>query len=660
VLGKRKIVAVALALACLVLACGPTAGRARADGLVMQDYRVAMPDGVELLARLGGEGPLVDGHLPPRPLIVELSPYGPACCPVFAGPAYNYLQVHLRGTGESDGAFDALGDATQRDVASVLAWACAQPWSNGRIGLYGFSASAIVVYNSLHLDLPCVDTAVLGAGTHELYRDLMYPGGVPNQVPALGVLALIGAPSLAAGPDRLGRAPLSSLDTIGGMFDTGISYLQHPTLDAWWRERGMRGDVNDLPILMVTGFYDVESRGPFQAFQELRGDGAHLMVVGAHDGVPVGSGGSDATRQRWFDRYLRDLPTGVEDDPVVQLWMSDGDREDMLAGAFVRASGPDWPLPGTRWAALALDGRRSGTASSLNDGTLTLDDPGPSTLQAYPTVPSLPTATDPHTTSLLGIFNGSPTLTDLTVVEPLGLSFTTPPLASDVEAAGPASVELPLTSTAPETDLYVVLSDVWPDGTAHPVATGRLKTAYPHVDLARSLRDEQGQVVQPYGRFDVRDPAAVGTERRYQVELWPVGNRFRAGHRLRLHVLGASAFSTPGLPAVNTVRVGGEDGARLLLPVLGGDDLAAALGAAAAPGEPSTPSGPSEPAVTEGGGRGADRLPATGGSAPLAVAAGAVLAAALLRRLGRAATARPAPPRRPSSSTAGAPPARSR
>ena len=32
-----------------------------------------------------------------------------------------------------------------------------------------------------------MDTAVLGAGTHELYRDLLYPGGIPNGVPALGV-----------------------------------------------------------------------------------------------------------------------------------------------------------------------------------------------------------------------------------------------------------------------------------------------------------------------------------------------------------------------------------------------------------------------------------------------------------------------------------------
>jgi predicted acyl esterase len=61
------------------------------------------------------------------------------------------------------------------------------------------------------------------------------------------------------------------------------------------------------------------------------------------------------------------------------------------------------------------------------------------------------------------------------------------------------------------------------------------------------------------------------------VEFWPIGNRFRAGHRLRLHVVGASAFSLPGVPALNTVSVGAGSGSRLLLPVLPGSDLGEAL-----------------------------------------------------------------------------------
>jgi len=51
-----------------------------------------------------------------------------------------------------------------------------------------------------------------------------------------------------------------------------------------------------------------------------------------------------------------------------------------------------------------------------------------------------------------------------------------------------------------------------------------------------------------------------------------------AAHRIRVHVLGASAASLPSAPAVNTVAVGGEAGSRLLFPVLPGSNLRAALG----------------------------------------------------------------------------------
>ena len=64
----------------------------------------------------------------------------------------------------------------------------------------------------------------------------------------------------------------------------------------------------------------------------------------------------------------------------------------------------------------------------------------------------------------------------------------------------------------------------------------------------------------------------VGQERRYHVELWPIGNQFDAGHRLRLHVLGVSGASQPTTPAVNTIRLG-EGGSRLHFPILPGSGI---------------------------------------------------------------------------------------
>ncbi len=559
----RAFLAFAGALVCVAWGSAPASAAP-----VSKDVRFTADDGVSLQATISG-----DGSLAPRPTIVEFSPYGRGSGTLDPGPGFNSLLVQIRGTGDSDGRFDALGPRTQADVAEVLQWACHQPWSNGTLGLNGFSASAITVYNSLHLQLPCVKAAVLKSGTYELYRDLLVPGGISNFAPGAGVLALIGAPALEQGGARLQRNPASGLDTFQGLTGAGLSDLQHPNLDSWWRERGFRGDVNHLPILMIDGFFDVESRGAFQAYQALRGDGAHLIVIGAHDGAPAGTDGGVGDSRAWFAHYLSGADNGITSQPRVQLWMSDGDREDDLAGRFVRYDGGDWPIPGTRWEPLAPS----------PDGTLDLRPSAATATQSYPALPSDPANTDPPNTAIVGaagfnaLFSGLPILTDMTTAEPLGLSYTTPPLQSDVMAAGPASLDLRLSSTAPQTNIWAVISDVSPDGTPHPVASGRLSSDYPYIDESKSLESD-GEVVQPYGVYDKKTPATIGQQRLYHVEFWPIGNRFKKGDRIRLHILGSSAASLPGAPALNSVAVGGPNGSRLLFPVLPGSDLTAALG----------------------------------------------------------------------------------
>src|SRR5690348_364216 len=142
----RRLLAVAAAVVWLA-----TGAASASAATVSQDERFSAGDGVSLQTTISGEAPLA-----PRPTIVEFSPYGRDSGTLDAGPGFNHLLVQIRGTGDSDGQFDALGPRTQADVAEVLRWACHQPWSNGTLGLNGFSASAITIYNSLHLRLPCV------------------------------------------------------------------------------------------------------------------------------------------------------------------------------------------------------------------------------------------------------------------------------------------------------------------------------------------------------------------------------------------------------------------------------------------------------------------------------------------------------------------------
>ncbi|WP_232678166.1 CocE/NonD family hydrolase [Nocardioides sp. R-C-SC26] len=575
--GRRRstlVTLLPLALALVLSTAGLVATPASQAEVRM---RIAMGDGVTLAATLdGASGAPV--ALPARPTVVEFTPYGALGASYDVPGDYHYLVVQIRGTGDSNGSFDALGPRSQRDVVEALRWACDQPWSNGRLAVAGFSASAIMIFNSLHQDLPCVEAAVLRSGTFELYRDLLVPGGIPNTAAGLAVLAMIGAPALMAAPDRLRRDPLSGLAAVYGMAYAGFhAGLLHPTLDAWWRERGFRGDVNSLPTLFLDGAFDVEPRGDYQGFQALREQGAdpQLLVVGAHDGAPGGTDNGQRGIERWLARYLLDVDNGVEDEPAVQMLLADGDREDMLAGRFVRYEADEWPAAGTMWQTLWLDAERAGTTRSINDGSLVPIRAARGRTQSYLAAPSLTTATDPNITGTISggpdgglnqLLTYLPFLSDMDLTNLTGLTFTSAPLSEDVVSVGPANLVLRMSSLLPTTNVWAVISDVDPSGTAHPMTVGRLNTAYPGVVTAKSLvRD--GQIVQPYGDYSRSRPAVPGVARNYQVEFWPVANRFKKGHRVQLSIVGPSATMFPSLPSLNNVTIGGAQGSRLLFPV---------------------------------------------------------------------------------------------
>jgi uncharacterized protein len=551
------------------------ASAAPADAaLVTRGLAFKADDGVVLHATVAGERSLAR-----RPLIVEDSPYAPGIDP-FAGPAYNYVELQWRGTGLSGGSLSTTGSRDQRDLVEFLRWACRQPWSNRRIGLYGFSASAIIAYNSMHLGLPCVKAAALMSGTVDLYRDLLYIGGIDNSAPGAYVEGAILAPWLGALPGRAQQQPASTPASGLGFLTAPTDVASHGTEDGYWLNRTFKGDPQRIPILADDGFYDVESRGAFLAYRATRRYGSHLLVIGAHDGWPSNTRGPFPQYARWFDRHVRGVRNGVARDPSVSLYLSNGSHKRAIEGHWTRIDASDWPPRSTRWTRLYLSPARSGTAGSVNDGSLTSRRPGSRATQSYPFTPSDGLETDPHTVSTISGAGGYgfsldggatyvPALTDMQLAEPMSLTYTLPPFKTAVDAVGPASLDVWASSTAPRTDLVAILADVGPDGRANPVATGQLRTSYPTVVSSRSLRDPRsGDIVEPYADFFRRNEAPPGTLRRYHVEILPIGNHFAAGHRLRLYLVGTSAAQQGAPPAVDSISIGGPTPSRLLFPTI--------------------------------------------------------------------------------------------
>ncbi|MEV0146923.1 MULTISPECIES: CocE/NonD family hydrolase [unclassified Nonomuraea] len=106
------------------------------------------------------------------------------------------------------------------------------------------------------------------------------------------------------------------------------------------------------------------------------------------------------------------------------------------------------------------------------------------------------------------------------------LVYSSPALPRDVEMIGPVTAELFVRSSTPYVDVVVRVCDVRPDGRSLNLCEG-----------VRRLRPDSPEDPGAPGEF------LDGDVRRVVVELWPLGHRFRAGHRIRVHVA-AGAYPT--------------------------------------------------------------------------------------------------------------------
>jgi putative CocE/NonD family hydrolase len=96
----------------------------------------------------------------------------------FPPRGYAVVMVDLRGTGRSQGCLDHLGPTDAKDLKFVVEWAAAQPWSNGRVGMTGFSYVGSTPIVAAAQRPKGLTTIVPVAGLASMY-DHQFQGGVP-------------------------------------------------------------------------------------------------------------------------------------------------------------------------------------------------------------------------------------------------------------------------------------------------------------------------------------------------------------------------------------------------------------------------------------------------------------------------------------------------
>ena len=155
---------------------------------VAVEWDVAIParDGVRLSANVwrptGSSGPVR------VPAILEMIPYGKdnwrrnadiAHGEYWAARGYAFCRLDIRGTGSSPGiALDEYTARETRDGYDAVEWLAGQPWSNGKVGMWGISYGGFTSIQVALLQPPHLAAIVPMMATDDRYTDdVHYLGG---------------------------------------------------------------------------------------------------------------------------------------------------------------------------------------------------------------------------------------------------------------------------------------------------------------------------------------------------------------------------------------------------------------------------------------------------------------------------------------------------
>jgi putative CocE/NonD family hydrolase len=319
----------------------------------------------------------------------------------------------IRGHFGSEGVYDPFR-TDMEDGYDVVEWCAAQPWSNGRVGMFGSSACGFVQLQAAVTQPPHLAAIAPMQTWSSMGRGCTYdPGGAYSMYTQEWSMMQVGAVREvvhglrhdaqeirnAAGRGRweigrwhghlpVGELPPLSRDAAPWYY----AWLEHPDHDEWWSDRDVasRFDRLSLPGLHLVGWFDRFCRSTVANYLAMRrgGDGPpQRLVIGPWPhGVPVITASGDqffgvpaevdarSLVLGWYEHWLRSAAGSAPAEPEVRYF---------LLGANEWHDAPSWPLPNARNTTFHL---RSGGGANTDSGDGRLD-------QEPPRPASLPTAT---------------------------------------------------------------------------------------------------------------------------------------------------------------------------------------------------------------------------------------------------------------------------
>jgi predicted acyl esterase len=479
-------------------------------GVREQHIRIPMRDGASLSAYLylpAGEGPWpavfeqryadISGKST-RQRSAELATRG-----------FAVAMVNFRGTHLSEGrwqGYRALGWGELQDGYDTCEWLAVQPWCTGKVGTFGssqggFAQNFLAVTKPPHLVCQyMVDTGL------SLFQEGYRIGGGTK-------------PQRFIAMRNFCREPADNDALLA-------EWEQHPNYDAYWQAEdcSRHFDRMDVPCFTIGSWYDFMVQGSIDSFigrQHQGGPGSRgrqqlLLGPWLHGRLNKGSKVGEMLYPdnatwpeldhltRWFNHWLKGEANEVETEPAVRYYVMGAVGEPGAPGNVWREAA-DWPPPVNEQSLfLHAEGRLDSVQPGEQGGaTHYLSDP------RQPM--EIPARGFPGARDASGFESQAEVRT-----------WTSEPLTEPVEWTGAVHAEIWLSSTAPDTDVIVRVSDVYPDGRSMLV-----------MDYPQRARYREG--------FDRQVLLTPGEPAKLKWRIGWTSLIFNKGHRIRVTVASTGA-----------------------------------------------------------------------------------------------------------------------
>ena len=542
------------------------------DGYKRTSFYVQARDGTKLAVDLFR--PTLHGSLAGRklPVVWMNTPYnrryeGPGEPSVSAYPGfalqlvkygYNVAIVDFRGLYASYGTnkvfnFGEYVPPATTDAYDMTQWFARQPWSNGRIGMWGCSATGGSQMQAATTRPPALKAIFPMSSVFDAYSFLVI-GGVPLRPFLPASQAVTSERDKTAvpvdgpeGPAELARAIAEHKNNVDAA-DVGVgsvlpfrdSRAAELGGDEWWRESSPATHLNALKhasfgVYATSNWNEAGTKlAAFDIFGNLPAGRVKLLVGPArHCGwqkVWQDTGFSIVTEERrFFDYWLKGIQNGVMKEPPVTYYTYNAPARSAWRTAET------WPLPNERRTTFYL--------GKGDLGRLAPKKPGRDVTVMTPPPKANPIFVDRQSG---------------------GVSYETPPLPRAVQITGFPVMTLWLSTRAHDADVLAWLDDVAPDGSTRSYQMfGRLRAS--DRALATPPYNDFGLPWHTFRRQNAK-PLEPGKPTELEFSLLPMSYIFPAGHRIRLTL----TFSSPSGSAGDAVTIlrGPGTSSSITLPVI--------------------------------------------------------------------------------------------